>query len=193
MFRRRAEQRRARAKTRLGGLDVDAAVTELAAILDEDGYLARAEKVSDGFWLSRAQLRHSRRRPSPRLGVYHRVGVHPLGTARRVGGTVFHLLPGAAPATTKSGSNPVGKIHGPRPERTRLHCFGSAPGVATPTSGGRPALFRAAFGRPARGERHSRVRTQRDPARPCGSEMFHRAGLVECSQSGVERVRRLAG
>jgi DeoR family transcriptional regulator, suf operon transcriptional repressor len=49
-FNRRAEQRRARAEARLGGLDFDAAVTELAAILDEDGYLARAEKVSDGFW-----------------------------------------------------------------------------------------------------------------------------------------------
>jgi DeoR family transcriptional regulator, suf operon transcriptional repressor len=49
-FQRRAEQRRARAETRLIGLDFDAAVTELAAILDEDGYLARAEKVADGFW-----------------------------------------------------------------------------------------------------------------------------------------------
>ena len=49
-FNRRAEQRRVRAEARLGGLGFDAAVTELAAILDEDGYLARAEKVSDGFW-----------------------------------------------------------------------------------------------------------------------------------------------
>jgi DeoR family transcriptional regulator, suf operon transcriptional repressor len=49
-FTRRAEQRRARAEARLGGLGFDAAVTELAAILDEDGYLARAEKMSDGFW-----------------------------------------------------------------------------------------------------------------------------------------------
>jgi DeoR family transcriptional regulator, suf operon transcriptional repressor len=49
-FNRRAEQRRARAEARLGGLSFDAAVTELAAILDEDGYLARAEKVSPGFW-----------------------------------------------------------------------------------------------------------------------------------------------
>jgi predicted ArsR family transcriptional regulator len=49
-FARRAEQRRVRAETRLRGLDFDAAVTELAAILDEDGYLARCEKVSEGFW-----------------------------------------------------------------------------------------------------------------------------------------------
>ena len=43
-------QRQARAEARLEGLEFDAAVTELAAILDEDGYLARAEKVADGFW-----------------------------------------------------------------------------------------------------------------------------------------------
>ncbi len=49
-FKRRAAQRRARAEARLGGLDFDAAVTELAAILDEDGYLARAGKVADGYW-----------------------------------------------------------------------------------------------------------------------------------------------
>lgn len=50
VFSRRADQRRVRAEVRLGGLDFDAAVAELAVILDEDGYLARSEKVSDGFW-----------------------------------------------------------------------------------------------------------------------------------------------
>lgn len=49
-FQRRAVQRQVRAESRLEGLDFDATVTELAAILDEDGYLARAEKVSEGFW-----------------------------------------------------------------------------------------------------------------------------------------------
>jgi predicted ArsR family transcriptional regulator len=49
-FARRAEQRRARAAARLAGLDFDAAVVELTTILDEDGYLARSEKVAEGFW-----------------------------------------------------------------------------------------------------------------------------------------------
>lgn len=49
-FARRASQREARARQRLDGLEADAAVAELAAILDEDGYLANSEKVADGFW-----------------------------------------------------------------------------------------------------------------------------------------------
>jgi len=46
-FARRAEQREARSVKRLEGLDNDAAVTELASILDEDGYPANWEKIRE--------------------------------------------------------------------------------------------------------------------------------------------------
>lgn len=49
-FTRRAKQRQAQAVKRLRGLDPDAAVAELAAILDEDGYLANWEKLAEGSW-----------------------------------------------------------------------------------------------------------------------------------------------
>lgn len=49
-FTRRAEERQALAVKRLKGLRRDAAVAELARILDEDGYLANWEKLADGFW-----------------------------------------------------------------------------------------------------------------------------------------------
>ncbi|MBO0746815.1 MAG: ArsR family transcriptional regulator [Acidimicrobiaceae bacterium] len=49
-FTRRAEERQAQAVKRLKGLDRDAAVAELAVILDEDGYLANWEKIADGSW-----------------------------------------------------------------------------------------------------------------------------------------------
>lgn len=49
-FARRAAQRQARAAQRLQGRTADAAVRELAVILDEDGYLANCQKVADGFW-----------------------------------------------------------------------------------------------------------------------------------------------
>jgi DeoR family transcriptional regulator, suf operon transcriptional repressor len=49
-FSRRAEERQAQALKRLKGLDRDAAIAELAGILDEDGYLASREKLADGSW-----------------------------------------------------------------------------------------------------------------------------------------------
>jgi predicted ArsR family transcriptional regulator len=49
-FRQRAEQRHDRAMARLDGLDIEAKVSELTRILDEDGYLADCEKVGPGFW-----------------------------------------------------------------------------------------------------------------------------------------------
>jgi predicted ArsR family transcriptional regulator len=50
-FRRRAEQRRARAADRLAGRPFEERVRELARILDEDGYLADCEPAGDGSWL----------------------------------------------------------------------------------------------------------------------------------------------
>ncbi|MCL2396340.1 MAG: ArsR family transcriptional regulator [Acidimicrobiaceae bacterium] len=49
-FTRRAEEREAQAVRRLKGLDRDAAIAELARILDEDGYLANWEKTAEGSW-----------------------------------------------------------------------------------------------------------------------------------------------
>jgi DeoR family suf operon transcriptional repressor len=50
-FERRRGRRIADAHARLAGLDLDAAVTELARILDEDGYLAEAMPDPEGGWL----------------------------------------------------------------------------------------------------------------------------------------------
>jgi predicted ArsR family transcriptional regulator len=49
-FERRRQGRVARAQERLAGLDFDAQVRELTAILDEDGYLAGCERLSPGRW-----------------------------------------------------------------------------------------------------------------------------------------------
>ena len=49
-FSRRQERRTEMARARLRGLSFDDKVAELAKILDEDGYLAEAHKVEDGFW-----------------------------------------------------------------------------------------------------------------------------------------------
>jgi DeoR family transcriptional regulator, suf operon transcriptional repressor len=49
-FDRRSRQRQVRAETRTAGLPFDEKVRELAKILDEDGYLADCERVSDGVW-----------------------------------------------------------------------------------------------------------------------------------------------
>ena len=48
-FERRREARVARARSRLEGLSFDERVSELAAILDEDGYLASSAKTDDGW------------------------------------------------------------------------------------------------------------------------------------------------
>ena len=50
VFERRREARTERARERLAGLDLDRSVQELARILDEDGYLADAERQPDGSW-----------------------------------------------------------------------------------------------------------------------------------------------
>ena len=56
----------------------EAKVTELAQILDEDGYLATAEPIGpDRYPHRRAQLRHRRRRPTLRPGVHERDRLHP--------------------------------------------------------------------------------------------------------------------
>jgi len=49
-FERRRQSRVARARGRLEGLGFDDRVRELAAILDDDGYLAGAERQGDGSW-----------------------------------------------------------------------------------------------------------------------------------------------
>ena len=49
-FERRRQARVARARERLEGLDFDAQVAELTAILDEDGYLASCERLETGRW-----------------------------------------------------------------------------------------------------------------------------------------------
>lgn len=51
VFDRRRQQRVARAAARMDGLDFAARVTELAAILDEDGYLADSTELGPGRWL----------------------------------------------------------------------------------------------------------------------------------------------
>ena len=48
IFERRRDRRIENAETRLAGLPFDDQVVELAAILDEDGYLAEAVKLDDG-------------------------------------------------------------------------------------------------------------------------------------------------
>lgn len=50
LFDRRRERRVVSAKARLAGKPFEARVTELAAILDEDGYLASVERAADGAW-----------------------------------------------------------------------------------------------------------------------------------------------
>ncbi len=50
LFERRAGERAERAASRLAGRSFDARVRELAAILDEDGYLADATRVRAGEW-----------------------------------------------------------------------------------------------------------------------------------------------
>lgn len=50
VFERRRERRAAGAAARLRGLRFDAAVAELARILDEDGYLAEVVDCGDGVW-----------------------------------------------------------------------------------------------------------------------------------------------
>jgi DeoR family suf operon transcriptional repressor len=50
-FTRRAESRRQRAEARLAGLATEARVAELAAILDEDGYLAGWERTGRQEWM----------------------------------------------------------------------------------------------------------------------------------------------
>ena len=60
-----------------------AKVTELATILDEDGYLARVEPIGDGALPHRrAQLRHLRRRPRAPPGVLDRARVPARRPAR---------------------------------------------------------------------------------------------------------------
>ncbi len=49
-FERRRERRATAALARLEGRSFDGKVEELTRILDEDGYLAEAERVGDGFW-----------------------------------------------------------------------------------------------------------------------------------------------
>ena len=49
-FARRGRQREERAEVRLAGLPLADKVTELARILDEDGYLADWERVDDSTW-----------------------------------------------------------------------------------------------------------------------------------------------
>lgn len=50
VFERRRQRRVAGAATRLEGRGLDERVEELARILDEDGYLASAERIGDGSW-----------------------------------------------------------------------------------------------------------------------------------------------
>lgn len=51
IFARRARRRVEEARARLVGLDLEGRVGELAAILDEDGYLTRVESLEDGGFL----------------------------------------------------------------------------------------------------------------------------------------------
>jgi DeoR family transcriptional regulator, suf operon transcriptional repressor len=50
LFERRRQRRAADAEVRLAGKTFDDRVAELARILDEDGYLADAERCDDGEW-----------------------------------------------------------------------------------------------------------------------------------------------
>jgi DeoR family transcriptional regulator, suf operon transcriptional repressor len=50
LFEMRRRRRAAEAKARLRGKDFDARVEELTKILEEDGYLADAERLDDGTW-----------------------------------------------------------------------------------------------------------------------------------------------
>jgi DeoR family suf operon transcriptional repressor len=50
LFERRRHTRVERARSRLAGLDPGRQVAELTRILDEDGYLADAERMPDGAW-----------------------------------------------------------------------------------------------------------------------------------------------
>ena len=50
LFERRRDRRIEGARRRLAGLGFEARVAELAAILDEDGYLAGVERGEDGVW-----------------------------------------------------------------------------------------------------------------------------------------------
>ena len=50
LFDRRRARRVAAARSRLSGKPFEERVTELAAILDEDGYLASVERSEDGTW-----------------------------------------------------------------------------------------------------------------------------------------------
>ena len=51
LFEQRRQRRVAGAKARLDGRPFDERVRELAAILDDDGYLAEAQTTDDGTWL----------------------------------------------------------------------------------------------------------------------------------------------
>ncbi len=50
LFEQRRQRRVDGARPRLSNLDFDAQVTALTTILDEDGYLADAERLEDGSW-----------------------------------------------------------------------------------------------------------------------------------------------
>jgi len=50
LFDRRRDRRVAAARSRLAGKGFEERVAELAAILDEDGYLASVERADDGTW-----------------------------------------------------------------------------------------------------------------------------------------------
>jgi DeoR family transcriptional regulator, suf operon transcriptional repressor len=50
LFEMRRQRRAEDARERLAGKDFDGRVEELARILDEDGYLAEAERLDDGSW-----------------------------------------------------------------------------------------------------------------------------------------------
>ena len=50
LFEMRRRRRADEARVRLEGKDFDGRVEELARILDEDGYLAEAERLDDGSW-----------------------------------------------------------------------------------------------------------------------------------------------
>jgi DeoR family suf operon transcriptional repressor len=49
-FERRRDARIARVRERVEGLDFDTRVAEVAAVLDEDGYLAECERMDDGSY-----------------------------------------------------------------------------------------------------------------------------------------------
>ncbi len=49
-FVRRSRQRQERADARMAGLGFDDKVRELSRILDEDGYLAHCEQITEGVW-----------------------------------------------------------------------------------------------------------------------------------------------